>query len=621
MTPTEELMRSAALGSIAYRTQRNKERNRRERANLNKRFTAMRALEGPGNEDRPLTSAERAEREAMAAFVAAAEANPVVIVPPASVRAKKQSQSPPSPRRLEYLLGVQRRNRFMSAKRRQRSMQEEAARRGRSMKLLSDPLGIFLPEHAKFVAFKDRIKALDTFDDGNIGEEAPVETDYDTYKKQVRKFRLLEECVEIMNPPLPEENGIKYNASSPALNMKRRDSEYYSRVKAVHDRIDLLTARGIAYINSPNANVQAAAPTLVAELTSTATRLHMAAHVAIKENISFVEDILLRTANTCLQHIQAIIAKNTPLKTEIGATLTRLKAFEDRQSLLREMPENTQEAMQIRLSKIETLQGMLRHVTDKGDIYGKELKALSDFIAGYGSSREKYEADIARIKGKITTLGKGKTIEKALSGTLRGLLPAIQGLVNTAEAAAEASVAAEEAVAGAPEAGAPPRTKAQARALLVSLETVVDECVGLVPSSVNADNPNLEQDIREIRAALQKLGAVQANLMAFPPETFEVMKPGIGSLLEVDITAMDQVAVNTAIDTKIAALRASLEDKERIFGNLDGLKLSKIVTVQDSYADQCAVEMLALVRAFPAKPPAATAAETEGAKVMASLLH
>lgn len=621
MTPTEELMRSAALGSIAYRTQRNKERNRRERANLNKRITAMRALEGPENEDRPVTSAERREREAMAAFFAAAEANPVVIVPPAPVRAKKQSQSPPSPRRLEYLLGIERRKRGMSAKRRQRSMQEEAARLGRSLKILGDPLGIFLPEHAKFVAFKDRIKKLDTFDDGNIGEEAPVETDYDTYKKQVRKFRLLEECVEIMNPPLPEENGIKYNASSPALNMKRGDSEYYARVKAVHDRIDKLTAQGIAYINSSNANVAGAAPTLVAELRSVATRLHMAAHVAIKENINFVEDILLRTANTCLQHIQAIIAKNTPLKTEIGTTLTRLKAFEDRQSLLREMPENTPAAMQTRLSKIETLQGMLTHVTNKGEIYSKELKALGDFITEYGSNREKYGANIARIKEKITTLGKGKTVEKALSGTLRALLPAIQERVNAAEAAAEASVAAEEAVAGAAEAGAPPRTKPQARALLASLETVVDECVGLALSSINVDNPNLEQDIREINAILQKLGAVQANLMAFPPETFEVMKPGIGSLLEVDITAMDQAAVNTAIDTKISALRTSLEDKERIFGNLDGLKLSKIVSVNDSYADQCAVEMLALVRGFPAKPPAATPAETNGAKVMAALLY
>lgn len=624
MTPTQDLMRSAALGSIAYRTQRNKERNRRERANLNKRITAMRALEGPENEDRPVTSAERREREAMAAFVAAAEANPVVIVPPAPVRAKKQSQSPPSPRRLEYLLGIERRKRGMSAKRRQLLMQEEAARLGRSLKILHDPLGKFVPEHAKFVAFKDRIKALDTFDDGNIGEEVPVETDYDTYKKHVHKFRLLEDCVEIMNPPLPEENGIKYDASSPALNMKRGDSEYYARVKAVHDRIDNLTARGIAYINTPTANVAGAEPMLDAELRSVATRLHMAAHVAIKENIIFVEDILLRTANTCLQHMQAIIAKNTPLKTEIGATLGRLKAFEDRQSLLREMPENTPAAMQIRLSKIETLQGMLTHVTNKGEIYSKELKALGDFITGYGSNREKYEANTARIKEKIMTLGKGKKVEKALSDTLRALLPAIQGLVRTKAAAATpapGAAAAEEAVAGAAEAAAAPITKAQARALLTSLETVVDECAGLAPSSVNAENPNLEQDIREIRAVLQKLGTVQANLMAFSPETFEVIKPGIGILLGVNITDMKQAEVNTAIDTKISALRTSLEDKQRIFGDLDGLKMSKIAAVYNSYADQCAVEMLALVSALPGKPPAATPAETKGAAAMAALLH
>ena len=625
MTPTQDLMRNADLRRLTARKSRNK-LNQIESTRLKRAYPAMRALEGvviPENvintENAWRGTLAEGEKDMTAQWRKAMqnEMNRLAKqAAPAASALRSKSQSPPSRRRLEQLLREQR-IKSKTQKSKAAALKQRITSR---LEGLPHPADIFLPEHAKFAAFKDRIKALDTFNDLSIDEKTPVETDYDTYKKHEHKFTLLEERAKIMNPPLPEENGIKYNASSPALNMKRGDSEYYARVKEVHDRIHILQEQGIKYINETH-ELAGAAPTLVAELRSVATRLHMAAHVAIKENINFVEDILLRTANTRFQLMQAIIAKNTPLKTEIGATLGRLKAFEDRQSLLREMPENTPEAMQTRLSEIETLQGMLTHVTNKGEIYSKKLKVLGDFITGYGSNREKYEANIARIKEKIMTLGKGKTVEKGLSATLKGLLPTIQERVNAAEAAAEASVAAEEAVAGAAEAGAPPRTKPQARALLASLETVVDECVGLAPSSINADNPNLEQDIREINAILQKLGAVQASLMASPPEMFEVLKPGIGALLEVDITAMDQAAVNTAINTKISALRTLLEKKEEIFRNLDGLKLSKKTAVYNSYADQCAVEMLALVRAFPAKPPAATPAETNGAKVMATLLY
>jgi hypothetical protein len=483
-----------------------------------------------------------------------------------------------------------------------------------SLKRLVNPVGTFLPEYPKIKQLKDRMKKLDTFTEWSISDMAdlvagdePAETDYSVYEKNIAKFKLLEDYKHHMNPPREEEDADMGVTNSPELNIERANTEYYARLKTVHDRINAIKTSGIAFIKSPNSNLVGAAPQLITELTSTTALLHMIASVAKNEDFIFIENIMLKAANKCSELIQAIIAKNSALKGEIETSIGKLKAFEDRQNVLSRhgLPpemEDEPDAKMFRLSKIATLVNMSADLTKNGNKYDAEKEALDNFLAEYGKYRGKYDANKKKILERVEAIGKATTLLKGL----KGILPTIQEQVPAAPAAP------------------PPRTKADTVALLKSLSTIIDECVGLAPSSVNAANPNLENEIEEIRAKLVKLTAVRSDLDNMPLGLFEVIRPGISSLLgrqEAELSAMGLDEVKGAIEQKVTDLRSQFQEKKTTHKGLKALKIDKIRTVYADYTDQCVVEMMALISAFPGKPPASTPAETAGAKLMQERLY
>ena len=597
-------------------TRRNRKNEREERRNLQARFAAMSGLEGPENKVRPLTSAERAESEARKYFAGlqlelqqASAAAPAAA--PAAERelSQKREQSPPSYSKLRTAQRLAARSMQVS-----RGRYSAAERRGiGALKVLVNPVDKFLPEYPKIKQLKDRMKKLDTFTEWSISDmadlvagDAAAETDYAVYEKHIAKFKLLEEYKHLMNPSRAEEDTDMGVTTSPELNIERANTEYYARVKTVHDRINAIKTSGITFIKSANSNLAGAAPQLISELTSTTALLHMIASVAINDDFIFIENIMLKAANKCSELIQAIIAKNSALKGEIETIIGKLKAFEDRQNVLSRhgLPpemEDEPDAKKFRLSKIMTLINMSADLTKNGNKYDAEKEALDNFLAEYGKHRGKYDANREKILERVAVIGKGTTLLKGL----KGILPTIQE-----QLPAEAPVA--------------PRTKTVAAALLKSLATIVDECVGLAPSSVNAAHPNLENEIEEIRTKLVKLTAVRSDLDNMPPGLFEVIRPGISSLLgrqEAEVGAMGLDDVKGAIDQKVTDLRSQFQEKKTTHKGLKALKIDKIRTVYADYTDQCVVEMMALISAFPGKPPASTPAETAGAKLMQELLY
>jgi hypothetical protein len=595
-------------------TRRNRKNEKEERRNLQARLAAMVGLESPENKVRSLTSAEKAESEARKYFAGlqlelqqAAAAAPAAAAPAAE---RELSQMPPSPPSYSKLRADQRR--ASRAMRIANARLSAAERRGLTgLKRLVNPVGKFLPEYPKIKQLKDRMKQLDTFTEWSVSDMADLvagneaaETDYSVYEKNIAKFKLLEEYKHLMNPPREEEDADMGVTNSPELNIERANTEYYARLKTVHDRINAMKTLGVAFIKSDN--LRAAAPQLLAELTSTTGLLHMIASVAINDDFMFIENIMLKAANKCSELIQAIIAKNSALKGEIETSIGKLKAFEDRHNALgrhgipQEM-EDAPDAKMFRLSKIATLVNMSADLTKNGNKYDAEKEALDNFLAEYGKYRGKYDANKEKILERVAAFGKATTVLKGL----KDILPTIQEQVPAAPAA-------------------PPRTKAVTVALLKSLSTIIDECVGLAPSSVNAAHPNLEQEIEEIRSKLVKLTAVRSDLDNMPPGLFEVIRPGISSLLgrqEAELSAMGLDEVKGAIEQKVTDLRSEFQEKKTTHKGLKALKIDKIRTVYADYTDQCVVEMMALVSAFPGKPPASTPAETAGAKLMQELLY
>ena len=615
LLPTTSELESERIGRLMRALNATTRRIRKNgQVGLKARLAAMSRLEGPENIVRPLTPAEIDARQYFAGLQLGLQ-QASAAAPAAAERelSQKREQSPPSH-------STYRRAQVQAARSMQVSRGRDfaAERRGiGTLKVLVNPVDIFLPEHPKIKQLKDRMKKLDTFTEWSISDMAdlvagdePAETDYGIYEKHKAKFKLLEEYKQLMNPPLAEVDTDMGVTIGPELNIERANTEYYTRVKTVHDRINAIKTSGIVFIRSPNSNLAGAAPQLINELTSITARLDMIASVAKNEDFIFIEDIMLKAAKKCSELIQALIAKNSALKGEIETSIGKLKAFEDRQNVLGRHglpPEMVDEpyAKKIRLSKIVTLINMSADLTKNGNKYDAEKEALDNFLAEYEKHRGKYNANKEKILEIVAVIGKATPLLK----TLKGILPTIQE-----QLPAEAPVA--------------PRTKAVAAALLKSLATIVDECVGLVPSSVNAVHPNLEDEIEGIRAKLVKLTAVQSDLDNMPPDMppglFEVIRQGISSLLghqeaEVGATSLDKV--KEAIDQKVTDLRSQFQKKITTHKDLKALKIDEIRTVYAAYTDQCVVEMMALISAFPGKPPASTPAETAGAKLMQGLLY
>ena len=611
---TNELRLGRLQGQLHAATRRNRNKKKEERRNLQARLAAMAGLESSGNKVRSLTSAEKAESEAeieARKYFAGLQlelqqaAAPAAAAPAAERElSQRREQSPPSYSNLRaYQRRARERERIANAR-----LSAEERRGLADLKELVNPVGKFLPEYPKIKQLKDRMKKLDTFTEWSISDMAdlvagdePAETVYSVYEKNKAKFNLLEDYKHHMNPPREEEDADMGVTNSPELNIERANTEYYARLKTVHDRINAMKISGVAFINS--GNLRAGAPQLIADLTSITGLLHMIASVAINDDFMFIENIMLKAANECSELIQAIIAENSALKGEVETSIGKLKAFEDRHNALgrhgipQEM-EDAPDAKMFRLSKIATLVNMSADLTKNGNKYDEEKETLDNFLAEYGKYRGKYDANKEKIIDRVKAIGKATTLLKGL----KGILPTIQQ-----QLPAEAPVA--------------PRTKAVTVALLKSLSTIIDECVGLAPSSVNAEHQNLEQEIEEIRANLVKLTAVRSDLDNMPKGLFGVIKPGISSLLKDDVSAMDLNEVKGAIEQKVTDLRSEFKVKKTTHEGLKASKIGKIRTVYADYTDQCVVEMMALVSAFPGKPPASTPAETAGAKLMQELLY